>query len=83
MKQEAEELSVALKGDFGDDITIKFVDVSTDELNQYPNIAGILPKVRLPLTVINNEPRFHGGISAEVITNALKEMQQENQEQQQ
>ena len=83
MKQEAEELSVALKGDFGDDITFKFVDVSTDELNQYPSIAGILPKVRLPLTVINNEPRFHGGISADVITNALKEMQQEGQEQQQ
>lgn len=79
MKQEAEELGTALKNDFGDDVNVKFVDVSTDELNQYPNIANILPRVRLPLTVINNEPRFHGGISAEVITNALKEMQNKEQ----
>ncbi len=76
MKQEAEELGTTLKGDFGDDVTTKFVDVSTEEVNQYPNITAILGKVRLPLTVINNEPRFHGGISADVITNALKEMQQ-------
>ena len=76
MKQETEELSSTLKGDFGDDVNIKFVDVSTAEVNQYPNITQILDRVRLPLTVINNEPRFHGGISAEVITNTLKEMQQ-------
>ncbi len=79
MKQEAEELGSTLKGDFGDDVSTKFVDVSTDEVNQYPNIVSILGRVRLPLTVINNEPRFHGGISAEVITNALKEMQQNGQ----
>ncbi len=79
MKQEAEELGIALKNDFGDDVTVKFVDVSTEELHQYPNIASILPRVRLPLTVINNEPRFHGGISVEVISSALREMQQKDQ----
>lgn len=72
-------MGTALKNDFGEEVMVKFVDVSSDELNQYPNIASILPRVRLPLTVINNEPRFHGGISAEVITNALKEMQAKEQ----
>ncbi|MCL2336462.1 MAG: hypothetical protein FWC60_03465 [Firmicutes bacterium] len=76
MKQEAEELGSTLKNDFGDGVNIKFVDVSSAEVNQYPDITPILGRVRLPLTVINNEPRFHGGLSAEVITNALKEMQQ-------
>jgi len=73
MKQEAEELGTALKGDFGDDVTIKFVDVSTEEVNQYPNIAAILGKVRLPLTVINNEPRFHGEkFNGQIISTSLR-----------
>jgi hypothetical protein len=76
MKQEAEDLGLALKENFGDEVDVKFVDVSTDELKDYPKIASILPRVRLPLTVINEEPRFHGGISTEVISNALQEMKQ-------
>ncbi len=74
MKEEAEDLSIALKKSFGDEVSVKFVDVTTDEIKEYPKIASILPRVRLPLTVINNEPRFHGGLSAEVISNALLEM---------
>jgi len=69
-------LGLALKENFGDEVDVKFVDVSTDELKDYPKIASILPRVRLPLTVINEEPRFHGGISTEVISNALQEMKQ-------
>jgi len=69
-------LGLALKENFGDKVDVKFVDVSTDELKDYPKIVSILPRVRLPLTVINEEPRFHGGISAEVISNALQEMKQ-------
>jgi len=74
MKDEAEDLSNALKQNFGDEINVKFVDVASDEIKEYPKIASILPRVRLPLTVINDEPRFHGGISAEVITDAVLEM---------
>ena len=75
MKQEAEELGIALKGSFGDEVNVKFVDVSTEAVKDYPKIESILPRVRLPLTVINDEPRFHGGISVEVISDALRDMQ--------
>ncbi|MBF7082620.1 hypothetical protein IT084_06455 [Desulfallas sp. Bu1-1] len=75
MKEEAEDLSIALKESFGDQVNVKFVDVTTEEMKEYPKIASILPRVRLPLTVINDEPRFHGGISAEVISDAVREMQ--------
>jgi len=74
MKDEAEDLSTALKQNFGDEVKVKFVDVTSEELKEYPKISSILPKVRLPLTVINDEPRFHGGLSAEVITEAVLEM---------
>lgn len=67
-------MGVALKGSFGDEVDVKFVDVSTDALKEYPKIESILPRVRLPLTVINEEPRFHGGISADVISDALRDM---------
>ncbi|WP_027365416.1 hypothetical protein [Desulfotruncus alcoholivorax] len=74
MKDEAEDLSVALKQNFGDEVNVKFVDVTSEEVQEYPKIVSILPRVRLPLTVINDEPRFHGGISAEVIADAVLEM---------
>ncbi|AGL00851.1 hypothetical protein [Desulfoscipio gibsoniae] len=77
MKQDAEELGATLKGSFGDEVDVKFVDVSTEALKEYPNIESILPRVRLPLTVINGEPRFHGGISAEVISDALQNIKKE------
>lgn len=76
MKEEAEDLSVALQESFGDQVKVKFVDVTTEEMKEYPKINSILPRVRLPLTVINDEPRFHGGISAEVISDALRELQE-------
>jgi hypothetical protein len=68
MKDEAEELGNQLKEKYGQKVEFIFVDVSTNEIEGYPNIKKILDKVRLPLTVINGEPRFHGGISAEWIT---------------
>lgn len=67
-------MGTALKENFGEEVSVKFIDVSSEELKEYPKIASILPRVRLPLTVINEEPRFHGGISADVITDALQGM---------
>lgn len=74
MKDEAEDLSTALRQNFGDEVNVKFVDVTSEEIKEYPKISSILPRVRLPLTVINDEPRFHGGLSAEAISNAVLEM---------
>lgn len=78
MKEEAEELGVALKDSFGDAVDLVFVDVMTPELEKYPEISGLLSRVRLPLTVINGQPRFHGGLSMDMISEAIKTIQEGN-----
>ncbi|MEW5952402.1 MAG: hypothetical protein AB1815_01400 [Bacillota bacterium] len=74
MKEEAEELGIALRDSFGDDVELVFVDVMTPDLEKYPDISGILSRVRLPLTAINGQPRFHGGLSMDMIADAIKEI---------
>lgn len=74
MKDEAEELGQAFKEKYGDKVEVNFVDVSTDQINNYPKIMEILNRVRLPLTVINGEPRFHGGLATDVIGDAVDGM---------
>lgn len=72
MKEEAEELGIALKDSFGEGVGLVFVDVMTPELEKYPEISGLLSRVRLPLTVINGQPKFHGGLSFDMISDTIK-----------
>jgi len=74
MKDEALELADKLQYAFGDNVETRFVDVSTDEISNYPEIEKILNRVKLPLTVINGEPRFHGGLGVEMIVEAIKDI---------
>ncbi|WP_034631287.1 hypothetical protein [Desulfotruncus alcoholivorax] len=74
MKEEAAELGDKLKFALGDRVETSFIDVSTSEIKNYPEIEKILPKVRLPLTVINGQPRFHGGLGVDMIVDAIKEL---------
>ena len=74
MKEEAAELGDKLKYAFGDRVETSFVDVSTSEIKNYPEIEKILSRVRLPLTVINGQPRFHGGLGVDMIVDAIKEL---------
>jgi hypothetical protein len=72
MKDDAEDLGVTLKEKFGDKVAVTFIDVISDEFENYPDIKEILDKVRLPLTVINGKPRFHGGLAPDMITDAVE-----------
>lgn len=72
MKNDAEELGVTLKERFGDKVAVTFIDVISDEFENYPDIKEILDKVRLPLTVINGKPRYHGGLAPDMITDAVE-----------
>lgn len=73
MKDEAGELAVKLKDVFGDRVECAFINVKTNEIKNYPEVEKILDRVRLPLTVINDQPRFHGGLNQEMIIDAVKE----------
>ena len=74
MKDEAAELGDKLKVALGDHIETSFIDVSTTEIKNYPEIEKVLTNVRLPLTVINGQPRFHGGLGVDMIVDAIKEL---------
>ena len=74
MEEQAEEVRVYLDGKFGNTVQFSYVDVQSKEVKKYPGIVNILGRVRLPLTVINNEPRFQGGLSTEMIENAIGEV---------
>jgi hypothetical protein len=71
MKEEAGDLKKYLVEKFGETIKFNFVDVDGDDMKDYPDIQAMLNRVRLPLTVINGEPSFHGGLSADKISGAI------------
>jgi hypothetical protein len=74
MKEAAENLGNYLLEKFGDAIKFSFVDVQSDEIKNYPDIAAILSKVNLPLIVIDGKPRFHGGITVSRIEKLVNEL---------
>ncbi len=74
MEDEVKDLKNALKEKLGKAVKLTYVDVESDEMKKYPNIPPVLSNIRLPLVVLNDEPRFYGGISVEMIGNAVHEI---------
>ncbi|MCF8010460.1 MAG: hypothetical protein K9L17_01955 [Clostridiales bacterium] len=78
MKEEAAELKTVLEDKYDLNISFKFIDVNTEEINEYPDISSLLGRVHLPLTAINGKPAFHGGLSADLISQAIDKAKQDN-----
>jgi glutaredoxin len=74
MKEAAQNLGSYLSEKFGNGVKFAYVDVTSDEMKDYPDIAAILSKVNLPLIVINGKPRFHGGITATRVEKLVNEL---------
>lgn len=74
MKETAEDLGNSLAKRFGKAAKFAYVDVKSDEMKNYPDIAAILSKVNLPLVVIGGKPRFHGGITLSKIETVVGEL---------
>lgn len=74
MKEAAEDLGNSLSQKFGKAVKFAYVDVKSDEMKNYPDIATILSKVNLPLVVIGGKPRFHGGITLSKIETVVGEL---------
>ena len=57
MEEQAEDVQEFIsKEKFGNAVKFSYVDVQGKGMKKYPGITKILGAVRLPLTVINNEP---------------------------
>ncbi len=74
MEEEVKDLENTLKGKLGKVVKLTYVNVESDEMKNYPNIPSVLSNIQLPLVVLNDEPRFYGGISADMIGNAVREI---------
>ena len=68
MDKGAGELKGSLLDKYGEAVKFRYVDVVSEQMKDYPDIQKIIDQVYLPLTVINGEPRFHGGLSVEKIS---------------
>ncbi|MTI80135.1 MAG: hypothetical protein FH758_04495 [Firmicutes bacterium] len=55
-------------------MSVGFIDLMKDDLEPYPEVKKIMGRFNPPLVVINNEPRFHGGLSFEMISEAVNEI---------
>ncbi|MBM4308510.1 MAG: hypothetical protein FJ123_17425 [Deltaproteobacteria bacterium] len=73
MEEQAEDVRIYLEKRFGKAVEFSYVDVRSEEMGKFPGIANMLDMFRLPLTVINNEPRFQGGFPVDMIENAIIE----------
>ncbi len=61
--------------DIKDRITLQFIDVIEDNLDGYESVKKLLDTdIALPVTAINGEPRFYGGLSVPMICEAVTEM---------
>lgn len=74
MREAAELLRKALIEKFGDQVSFRYVDVFSEEIMDFPAVVKVMNQYRLPLTVLNGEPRFHGGLSLEKISAAVAEL---------
>ena len=74
MEEEAKSLEKSLKENLGEAIKFTYVDVQSDEMKHYPSIPPVLNNIRLPLIALNDEPRFYGGISVDMIGKAVREI---------
>ena len=72
MEEEAKDLKTSLKGKLGKVVKLTYVDVASKEMKNYPEIPSVLKNIKLPLIVLNGEPRFYGGISAEMVEKAVR-----------
>lgn len=73
-KEEFDAFANDVKAKYGDKVTVEFVDLLKDNLDAYPQVKEIMGRFNPPLTVINGEPRFHGGLSVDMISQVIEEI---------
>lgn len=72
---QTEKLADNLKAEFGDKVQVKFVDVEQTSLKDYPVVNQVLQMgYPYPITLINGEPKFAGGIMLPEIKSIINEL---------
>lgn len=68
-------MSKELNKIYGDKVAVKYVDVQKEGLKDYPIVEQVLRMgYPFPITLINGEPKFAGGIMKSEIKLAIDEI---------
>ena len=68
------EMATELKKQFGDQVEVKYVDVDKEGLDNYPIMSKVLQMgYPYPITLINGEPKFAGGIMTSEVKQSIEE----------
>lgn len=68
------EMATELKKQYGDQVEVKYVDVDKEGLEKYPIMNRVLQMgYPYPITLINGDPKFAGGIMIEEVKQSIEE----------
>lgn len=72
MVDEINEIGKKLKADY-EEIDFRFLDILSDDMEEYNEILRMVDSglVSLPVTIINDLPRFHGGLEYQDIKDVI------------
>jgi len=69
------EMAGQLKEAYGDQIEVKYVDVDKEGLENYPIMNKVLQMgYPYPITLINGDPKFAGGIMLSEVKESIAEL---------
>jgi len=75
LQEIADKLTGDLKEAYGDKVEVKYIDADKTGLANYPLVSRVLQMgYPYPITVINGEPKFAGGIMAPDIKTNIDEI---------
>jgi disulfide oxidoreductase YuzD len=64
-----------MKNSYGDKVEVKYVDTDKTGFDNYPLVRRVLQMgYNYPITIINGEPKFAGGIMEREINNIVDEL---------
>ncbi|WP_066633025.1 hypothetical protein [Desulfolucanica intricata] len=77
IKDQAQELTVALKDRYGEQVAVNFIDIENEaEMQEYNEVKKMLRRYAPPLIYIDGQPRMYGGISEAMVASAIDEILQ-------
>ncbi len=73
-EEETTKLAEELKKLYGDDVTVKYINVDVMGIESYPIMDRVLAMgYPYPITLINGEPKFAGAVMVDEIKGAIEE----------
>lgn len=73
IREMTDRLSDEMCQSFGDKVEVKLINADEEGLSQYPMVSKVLQMgYPYPITVINGEPKFAGGIMIDDIITSIE-----------